>query len=46
MKFDIKDFNYLGIILALTVALLCLNESNKHKSIWCNDFFNEFKQGL
>tara|TARA_X000001036_G_scaffold428448_1_gene458262 strand:+ start:1894 stop:2073 length:180 start_codon:yes stop_codon:yes gene_type:complete len=32
MKFDIKDFNYLGIILALTVALITLNVQYKNDS--------------
>jgi len=46
MKFNIKDINYIGIIIAITLASAGLIYDAKHKSIWCNDFYNEFKRGL
>tara|TARA_R100001510_G_C7626966_1_gene186631 strand:- start:51 stop:227 length:177 start_codon:yes stop_codon:yes gene_type:complete len=32
MKFNIKDFNYLGIILALLIALIALNAQYRQDS--------------
>jgi len=46
MKFNIKDINYIGIIIAITLASAGLIHDAKHKSVWCDDFFNEFKKGL
>ena len=46
MKFNIKDFNYIGIIIALLITFVSVNESNKHKSVWCNDFYNKFNKEL
>ena len=31
MKFDIKDINYMGIIIALLIALFALNIDTKNK---------------
>ena len=31
MKFDIKDLNYMGIIIALVIALIALNIDIKSK---------------
>jgi hypothetical protein len=32
MKFNIKDFNYIGIIIALLIALFALNNQYKNDS--------------
>ena len=41
MKFNIKDINYIGIIIAITLASAALIYDAKHKSIWCDDFFKK-----
>tara|TARA_B110000902_G_C14070189_1_gene498977 strand:- start:89 stop:229 length:141 start_codon:yes stop_codon:yes gene_type:complete len=46
MKFDIKDLNYMVIIIAIILASTGLIYDAKHRSVWCDDFFNEFKRGL
>jgi hypothetical protein len=46
MKFDIKDLNYMVIIIAIILASAGLIYDAKHRSVWCDDFFNEFKRGL
>jgi len=39
MKFNIKDFNYLGIILALLIAVLALSFERQGQLSVCYDVF-------
>jgi|DEB0MinimDraft_10_1074344.scaffolds.fasta_scaffold109499_2 hypothetical protein len=39
MKFNIKDFNYLGIILALVITIVCLFFERQGQISVCYDVF-------
>jgi len=41
-----KDLIYLGIIAVGLIAHFVIIEEVKHKSSWCDQFFQEFRQGL
>ena len=41
-----KDLIYLGIIAIGLIAHFVIIEEVKHKSLWCDQFFQEFREGL
>jgi len=41
-----KDLIYLGIIAVGLIAHFVIIEEVKHKSSWCDQFFQEFREGL
>jgi len=40
--FCIKDVMYLGIILALLLAIIALNVEHKNEYKWCEYFYNKY----
>ena len=46
MKFNIKDFNYLGIILALLIALINLNVQHQKEYQWCEYFYDKYGRDM
>jgi hypothetical protein len=46
MKFDIKDFNYLGIILALLITIVAMNVQHQKEYEWCEYFYNKYVRDM
>ena len=46
MKFDIKDFNYLGIILALIITIVAMNVQHQKEYQWCEYFYNKYGRDM
>jgi uncharacterized PurR-regulated membrane protein YhhQ (DUF165 family) len=46
MKFDIKDFNYLGIILALIITIVAMNVQHQKEYEWCEYFYNKYGRDM
>jgi hypothetical protein len=46
MKFDIKDFNYLGIILALLITIVAMNVQHQKEYEWCEYFYNKYGRDM
>ncbi len=46
MKFNIKDFNYLGIILALLITIMAINFEHKKENQWCEYFYNKYGRDM
>ena len=46
MKFNIKDFNYLGIILALIITIVAINVQHQKEYEWCEYFYNKYGRDM
>ena len=46
MKFSIKDFNYLGIILALLITIFTMNVQHQKEYEWCEYFYNKYGRDM
>ena len=46
MKFNIKDFNYLGIIIALIITLVAMNVQHQKEYQWCEYFYNKYGRDM
>jgi|TARA_R100001463_G_scaffold121723_3_gene178008 hypothetical protein len=46
MKFSIKDFNYLGIILILLIAFLGLHVQHQKEYQWCEYFYDKYGRDM
>ena len=46
MKFNIKDINYIGIIIALLIALFALNIEHKKEYQWCDYFYDKYGKDM
>jgi hypothetical protein len=46
MKFDIKDFSYLGIILALTITIVAMNIQHEKEYQWCEYFYDKYGRDM
>jgi len=46
MKFNIKDFNYLGIILALIITIVAMNVQHQKEYQWCEYFYNKYGRDI
>jgi len=46
MKFNIKDFNYIGIIIAVLIALVALNIEHKKEYQWCEYFYDKYGRDM
>jgi uncharacterized PurR-regulated membrane protein YhhQ (DUF165 family) len=46
MKFNIKDFNYLGIILALLITIVAMNIQHQKEYQWCEYFYNKYGRDM
>ena len=46
MKFDIKDFNYLGIILALIITIVAMNVQHEKEYQWCEYFYDKYGRDM
>jgi hypothetical protein len=46
MKFNIKDFNYLGIILALIITIVAMNVQHQKEYQWCEYFYNKYGRDM
>ena len=46
MKFDIKDFNYLGIILALIITIVAMNVQHQKEYQWCEYFYDKYGRDM
>jgi|TARA_R110000803_G_scaffold209321_1_gene278799 hypothetical protein len=42
MKFNIKDLNYMGIILALITLIFVLNLEHQREYEWCEYYYDKF----
>ena len=46
MKFNIKDFNYLGIILALIITIVAMNVQHEKEYQWCEYFYDKYGRDM
>jgi hypothetical protein len=46
MKFNIKDFNYLGIILALIITIVAMNIQHQKEYQWCEYFYDKYGRDM
>jgi len=46
MKFNIKDFNYLGIIIALIITLVAMNVQHQKEYQWCEYFYDKYGRDM
>ena len=46
MKFDIKDINYIGIIIALLVTIFALDIQHSKKYEWCEYFYDKYGRNM
>jgi hypothetical protein len=46
MKFNIKDFNYLGIILALIITIVAMNVQHQKEYQWCEYFYDKYGRDM
>ena len=46
MKFSIKDFNYIGIIIALVITLVAMNVQHQKEYQWCEYFYDKYGRDM
>ena len=46
MKFNIKDFNYIGIIVALLITLVAMNVQHQKEYQWCEYFYDKYGRDM
>ena len=46
MKFNIKDFNYIGIIIALLITLVAMNVQHQKEYQWCEYFYDKYGRDM